>query len=676
MNEAVIKTTQDTLGEVIKKPPLTEKLLSRPPFRYLHDIFSEVIKTTGFMKGLYDENEMQSDNVTEKDTKIAFLQKAIDVVMLVSGEPLTAKPSRIVAGLQPERTNEMLQAIAKCCLNKLSSEEAVKRVLAGEKLDMKTKASTSRAKDKENREGRERHLDRQERRKSAEATGNGDHKDLHQPRELESRHRDREKHHRHERERSDRERDRERDRETKEKEERNGRMESGRSKARVSEPQQKDNPEKPESQRRDREKEHHHEREPSDRHHRRQQDHTEDKCRDRERVKERDREKDRQRDREIEKDQRRDKDREKTRETDRERHREKRKEEESKRLQEGEERNGQMEIARRKSRVSEEPQQSANPEVSRKPAKPVPASGTPAGIPWPSSSRGQKRRSKFAGHDDPDSKGDGEAQVAQGPVPQENGDAAGSTVPSIRASSTRRMPRPSSSCPAPPRVKPQDTATGGTPAERQSSAKPSKAGIMDGKQPSEVKEDDDEQFIVEDAVSSPTDAPEKHLKPAHKLSSGPKHGGFEKKVLETKNDHQSSQSSTTSEDQSLVSEEAQKKEQDLFIQEMEQLLSSIQTVCCSILPLREIMDHLQEDMEAMQAELHAWQRENKKYTEALQQEQRVTDEAMEPLQAELVELEQLIKDQQDKICVTKCNILKNDEKINKMLTGMNCSIEI
>ncbi|KAM9859943.1 TRAF3-interacting protein 1-like [Aulostomus maculatus] len=701
MNEAVIKTTQDTLGKVIKKPPLTEKLLSRPPFRYLHDIFSEVIKTTGFMKGLYDENEMQSDNVTEKDTKITFLQKAIDVVMLVSGEPLTAKPSRIVAGLQPERTNEMLQAIAKCCLNKLSSEEAVKRVLAGEKLDMKTKASTSRAKDKENREGRERHLDRQERRKSAEATGNGDHKDLHQPRELESRHRDREKehrherersdkHHRHERERSDREKDRERDREQdkdkgrvndrdrekdKEKEERNGRMESGRSKARVSEPQQKDNPEKPESQRRDREKEHHHEREPSDRHHRRQQDHTEDKCRDRERVKDRDREKDRERDREMGKDQRRDKDREKTRERDRERHREKRKEE-SKRLKEGEERNGQMEIARRMARVSEEPQQSANPEVSRNPAKPVPASGTPAGIPRPSSAKGQQRRSKFACHDNPDSKGDGEAQVAQGPVPQENGDAAGSTVPSIMAFSTRRMPRPSSARPAPPRVKPQDTATGGTPAERQSCAKPSKAGIMDRKQPSEVKEDDDEQFIVEDAVSSPTDAPEKHLKPAHKLSSGPKHGGFEKKVLENKNDHQSSQSSTTSEDQSLVSEEAQKKEQDLFIQEMEQLLSSIQTVCCSILPLREIMDHLQEDMEAMQAELHTWQRENKKYTEALQQEQRVTDEAMEPLQAELAELEQLIKDQQDKICVTKCNIMKNDEKINKMLTGMNCSNEI
>lgn len=56
----------------------------------------------------------------DKDSKIAFLQKAIDVVMLVSGEPLAVKPVRIVCGHEPEKTNEMLQAIAKCCLNKVS----------------------------------------------------------------------------------------------------------------------------------------------------------------------------------------------------------------------------------------------------------------------------------------------------------------------------------------------------------------------------------------------------------------------------------------------------------------------------------------------------------------------------------------------------------------------------
>lgn len=55
----------------------------------------------------------------DKDAKISFLQKAIDVVVLVSGEPLLAKPARIVAGHEPERTNELLQRIGKCCLSKV-----------------------------------------------------------------------------------------------------------------------------------------------------------------------------------------------------------------------------------------------------------------------------------------------------------------------------------------------------------------------------------------------------------------------------------------------------------------------------------------------------------------------------------------------------------------------------
>ncbi|VTJ92048.1 Hypothetical predicted protein, partial [Marmota monax] len=126
MNAAVVRRTQEALGKVIRRPPLTEKLLSKPPFRYLHDIVTEVIRTTGFMKGLYTDVEMKSDNVKDKDAKISFLQKAIDVVMMVSGEPLLAKPARIVAGHEPERTNELLQIIAKCCINKGRGNSEVK----------------------------------------------------------------------------------------------------------------------------------------------------------------------------------------------------------------------------------------------------------------------------------------------------------------------------------------------------------------------------------------------------------------------------------------------------------------------------------------------------------------------------------------------------------------------
>lgn len=39
---SVVKLTQQTLGKYVKKPPLTEKLLTKPPFRFLHDVFNAV----------------------------------------------------------------------------------------------------------------------------------------------------------------------------------------------------------------------------------------------------------------------------------------------------------------------------------------------------------------------------------------------------------------------------------------------------------------------------------------------------------------------------------------------------------------------------------------------------------------------------------------------------------
>jgi TRAF3-interacting protein 1 len=45
MEEALdqaVKATMGSMGKLISKPPMTDKLLRKPPFRFLHDIFSEV----------------------------------------------------------------------------------------------------------------------------------------------------------------------------------------------------------------------------------------------------------------------------------------------------------------------------------------------------------------------------------------------------------------------------------------------------------------------------------------------------------------------------------------------------------------------------------------------------------------------------------------------------------
>uniref|UniRef100_A0A8C7QCR1 TRAF3-interacting protein 1 n=1 Tax=Oncorhynchus mykiss TaxID=8022 RepID=A0A8C7QCR1_ONCMY len=631
MNASMAKKTQDTLGKVIKKPPLTEKLLTKPPFRYLHDIFSEVIRTTGFMKGLYVESEMKSDNVKDKDAKMAFLQKAMDVVMLVSGEPLSAKPARIVAGHEPEKTNELLQAIAKCCLNKLSSEEAVKRVLAGDKLDPKGKASTSRSQDKENREGRERHRDREERKEIREHSvgGGREKKDPDQPKEQEDRRGNKEKepHPKGERSEKARERDRTKDRDK-------------------------------------------------------------DKSRDRERDKDKRREKDGERDKEREKDRggekskdketHRARDRNREEDGDRDKRREKGEREKARetRHKQGEEKTKVPEKGDKKVAASEESKHRPHPEEPSKTTKPEPASDSPARIPRPSSAKGQRRMPKAGAQQD------GDTPLAERPVPLENGDAT-DAVPAHMAHSNRRIPRPNSARPAPPRFKRQESYADVTPAERLTSAKPPAAVIMEGKKLSEdEEEDEDEQFVVQEAAPPPPDMPDMEMVREHiqlksevYLHLNSVFRGLVKKILETKKDFETSPSSPKSKDQtqSLVSEAARKKERELVSREIERLRSSIQTVCRSALPLGKIMDYIQEDMDAMQNELHTWRRENKEHAQALLQEQRVTDNAVEPLKAELAELEQLIKEQQDKICAVKSNVLKNEDKIQKMVTSINFS---
>jgi len=42
IDSAILKKTQDMLGQLIRKSDLTEKLLSKPPFRFVHDVITSV----------------------------------------------------------------------------------------------------------------------------------------------------------------------------------------------------------------------------------------------------------------------------------------------------------------------------------------------------------------------------------------------------------------------------------------------------------------------------------------------------------------------------------------------------------------------------------------------------------------------------------------------------------
>ncbi|XP_063789325.1 TRAF3-interacting protein 1 [Pseudophryne corroboree] len=665
MEPAVLRRTQESLGKVIRKPPLTDKLLGKPPFRYLHDILTEVIRTTGFLKGLYTESELKSDNVKDKDAKISFLQKAIDVVVLVSGEPLSVKPARVVAGHEPEKTNEFLQAMGKCCLNKLSSDEAVKRVLSGEKVDLKGKPpSSSKSQDKENREAKdeERRSQREkEDRKEPEIrerSGSREKIDRQKLKEEERKHSEREK--KKERERAgETERDGLREGEKNEKE---------KSKVRESRSESDKNRGKEKSEHdRGREKERR-----SDGSHGKEKDRT----RDKEKVREKDLEKERdpedrsrererehrERNRDQEKSRSRDHDKERRRERDPERAR--RKERRDNEHQTGKEEKPQEEERTERRHKTAEESIKKTSEVSERENKSVSDKeklSVPARSARPSASKLRERKpAKPSGEGESASDDEGRTAELQNSESNDVSDAQANIA------ALRRIPRPGSARPAPPRVKRQGSVEVVAP-ERVSSGKGISNVIVD-KQKDDG--DDDSEFVVEEAPPQLSEMPDMQLEPELDLAGDEKHGSLVKKILETKKDYET-KPDAVSKDKLILSDTGRKKEKELVMKEIEKLRSSIQIVCRSALPLGKIMDYIQEDMDTMKNELQTWRRENREHAEVLQREQSVTDTAVEPLKAELAELEQLIKEQRDKICTVKGNILRNEEKIHKMAQSIS-----
>ncbi|XP_011509248.1 TRAF3-interacting protein 1 isoform X4 [Homo sapiens] len=696
MNAAVVRRTQEALGKVIRRPPLTEKLLSKPPFRYLHDIITEVIRMTGFMKGLYTDAEMKSDNVKDKDAKISFLQKAIDVVVMVSGEPLLAKPARIVAGHEPERTNELLQIIGKCCLNKLSSDDAVRRVLAGEKGEVKGRASlTSRSQELDNKNVREeesRVHKNTEDRGDAEIKERSTSRDRKQKEELKEDRKPREK-----------DKDKEKAKENGGNRHREGERERAKARARPDNERQKDRGNRERDRDSERKKE------------------TERKSeggKEKERLRDRDRERDR--DKGKDRDRRRVKNGEHSWDLDREKNREHDKPEKKTEISTRASKSLTTKTSKRRSKNSVEGRR--DPKTSENSLSPekehnfsyckakkehsmkqlgrkednISAKSLDSIVSGINNEPNQETTTSEIGtkeaninstsiSDDNSAslrceniqpnptekqKGDStsDAEGDAGPAGQDKSEVPETPeIPNELSSNIRRIPRPGSARPAPPRVKRQDSMEA-LQMDRSGSGK-TVSNVITESHNSDNEEDD--QFVVE-AAPQLSEMSEIEMVTAVELEEEEKHGGLVKKILETKKDYEKlQQSPKPGEKERSLFESAWKKEKDIVSKEIEKLRTSIQTLCKSALPLGKIMDYIQEDVDAMQNELQMWHSENRQHAEALQQEQRITDCAVEPLKAELAELEQLIKDQQDKICAVKANILKNEEKIQKMVYSIN-----
>uniref|UniRef100_A0A4X2KUH2 TRAF3 interacting protein 1 n=1 Tax=Vombatus ursinus TaxID=29139 RepID=A0A4X2KUH2_VOMUR len=401
---------------------------------------------------------------------------------------------------------------------KLSSDDAVKRVLAGEKGDSKGKSPlTLKAQELDNKDFKEEepriHKEKEDRRNSAI-------KDRSTSRERKQREESKDE------ESKQREKDRDREREKSKDNDRERHKDPDRDKVRDGERDRNKNRAK---QEREREKSRDKDRGNKDRELERDKgkDRKNDGVKEKERLKERDRERERDRDKGKEKDREKRRERVKDGENSREHEKEKVKE------QEKPEKKAASTVENLSKKFSESSMKDTRVEMDKELdlANRVSRSLTAKGSRW---------RSKNPAEGD--STSDAEREVGmvtqEKPVISENTEMPNELAAGIPQ---RRMPRPGSARPAPPRIKRQESAEVLVP-ERSGSGKMVSNVIIDSQN---SDDEEDSQFVVE-AAPQLSDMPEMDTAPAVELEEDEKHGGLVKKILETKKDYEKLQQSPES----------------------------------------------------------------------------------------------------------------------------------
>ena len=118
--------------ELFAKPKMTEKLLGKPPFRYLHDIYTATMKQTNFGEGLFTGDELNSKSFEDKDSKTQFLVKLVMLTEMVVQEKMDVKPSMILAGQQADKTNLWLQQMYNAAVSGVDTGPLVAQILGQE----------------------------------------------------------------------------------------------------------------------------------------------------------------------------------------------------------------------------------------------------------------------------------------------------------------------------------------------------------------------------------------------------------------------------------------------------------------------------------------------------------------------------------------------------------------
>ncbi|GAA57451.1 TRAF3-interacting protein 1, partial [Clonorchis sinensis] len=241
-----------------------------------------------------------------------------------------------------------------------------------------------------------------------------------------------------------------------------------------------------------------------------------------------------------------------------------------------------------------------------------------------------------------------------------------SRPPSVKGSHVRKD-EPLSSVPR------QEDGKSETPPKITGPSAPGVSTLIIPEAHQDSEDDDDAQFVIEETVFAGS-----ALRP--KLGDGDvdekqqDHGGLVKKMLQSKKDFEAgnilSQSKVDPQGymNGHIDEATRQRERAQMGKDIDRLCQSLQSLSRSALPLGKLMDFVQEDLESMQQEFERWTAENRTLKARLREEENLTQSSIQPLRAQLAELQNYAAEQRKAIATFKAKILTNDERIHDMLS--------
>lgn len=100
--------TAKMISAIIDKPSMKEKLLMRPPFRFLHDVMFGIMKETSFGGDTFSDEEKDAKAMSKPD-RVKLLTKIFDMTKNALGIEIDVAATKVTAGKECAKTRVFLQ---------------------------------------------------------------------------------------------------------------------------------------------------------------------------------------------------------------------------------------------------------------------------------------------------------------------------------------------------------------------------------------------------------------------------------------------------------------------------------------------------------------------------------------------------------------------------------------